>query len=411
MALFGEGKVLRGFDCKREEWGALHTKDKKNVVFLSLVFFMGLVFLRGPEFLLQPRIWAEGGTIYLISAIENGWKSIFIPHLGYYSLFNNASSLLAVKFFPVELYAHVLTYSSLLAQMATLLLILYSDSIVIDNIKDRFLAAIGLVFFGTAEVWLNIINMQFWFAAGTIFLLTSRSLSTSHLAYLLVSFMTGVSSLFLAPFFLITYLMEKRKGFLNAFIIGIFGFFVQACSVIDYVSKGSGNRFSLDDFSNIYIAVESFAIPFFHFDYLSLSYWVALFLSISFVVASVFFLVKNGGVNYYVLVGGVVVYSALSIFASLGMRGGGRYALPVYFLIFVFIIIMSKHYLKRSGWFFVPLIIILIQYPEFVSTSRVYDESWPNWKEQVEDLEENEEKRIEIFPQWPNAKWGMVIEK
>ena len=49
-----------------------------------------LIIIREPAYLTDPRIWAEEGSIYIQSYLDNGAvESLLMPHLGYYSFFNN----------------------------------------------------------------------------------------------------------------------------------------------------------------------------------------------------------------------------------------------------------------------------------------------------------------------------------
>ncbi|MCG7964718.1 MAG: hypothetical protein N0E54_18590, partial [Candidatus Thiodiazotropha taylori] len=237
---------------------------KRSSLILLLSLAACLIFIREPLFLLEPRIWAEEGRIYLSRALaEEPVSALFSFNLGYYSLFNNFIAFAAVEFFPIKYAAYVTTYSSLLLQLATFLLIVLTPSKLLATFEERVLVGIALIILGTPEIWLTTINMQFWLATGTFFLLNGKSLRSSHLIYLALAFLTGIPSLLFAPFFLIRYLKERDRSYLIVFCMGTIAFFIHLLAFIDHLSSGDNNRLNLEHVTNIfYSLVESLTVTF-----------------------------------------------------------------------------------------------------------------------------------------------------
>jgi hypothetical protein len=132
-----------------------------------------LVYFRDSRYFTAPRLWAEEGTVYLQSALEMGsWRSLFVPHLGYYSLFNNLVAFVASRA-GLEHAAAITTYSSLIIFVATASLPFLLPSKYWDSTWKKVLLTIFLLVMPTGEIWLNTINCQFFFAYGTFLILNS----------------------------------------------------------------------------------------------------------------------------------------------------------------------------------------------------------------------------------------------
>lgn len=88
----------------------------------ALVVFCLLVFFRDPAFFINPRIWAEEGSIYIQSYLDSGpIISFFSPHLGYYSFFNNIAVGLSMSALGLEFVAAGTTTFSLVIMSLALL--------------------------------------------------------------------------------------------------------------------------------------------------------------------------------------------------------------------------------------------------------------------------------------------------
>lgn len=180
-----------------------------NVLLLIVLGF--LIFFREPGLFLDPRLWAEEGSLYFQYAYHHPWyESLFIPHLGYYSLFTNLASVIAAKLINLEWVAYFLMLASLFVQLIPFGIIWWSKSSVWDKSWKKGIGmAIVLLTLLSGEVWLNTINSQFYLSLVTfLILLEDFPLSTlkkwTYRALLLVSGLTGMLSVFLLPVFLLS---------------------------------------------------------------------------------------------------------------------------------------------------------------------------------------------------------------
>ena len=91
-----------------------------NLLCISLAFF--LILSRDIRFLTAPRIWAEEGTVYIQSFLKLPfYESLFSPHLGYYSFFNNYTAGISSALLPLNLVPWGTTLWSLLNALLCIL--------------------------------------------------------------------------------------------------------------------------------------------------------------------------------------------------------------------------------------------------------------------------------------------------
>ena len=138
-----------------------------------------LCYLRAPDLFYDPRIWAEGGSVYLPQALEEGFlRNLFSTKLGYYSLFNNVSYSV-ITLFDLKYAAFLSVVFSFLGIMATVSLALWLPMRGIETTQQKMLLAISIVIFSNAEIWLNVINVQFYLVLCTFFVLMNNSTKSS----------------------------------------------------------------------------------------------------------------------------------------------------------------------------------------------------------------------------------------
>lgn len=154
---------------------------KNNNVYLWLTFFASacLCYLRAPDLFYAPRIWAEGGSIYLPQALEEGFlRNLFSTKQGYYSLFNNLSYS-TITLFDLKYAAFLSVAFSFFAILTTVSLALWLPMRGIETTKQKTLLAISIVIFSNAEIWLNVINVQFYLALCAFFVLMNEPIKTN----------------------------------------------------------------------------------------------------------------------------------------------------------------------------------------------------------------------------------------
>lgn len=103
-----------------------------------------LALLREPLFFLEPRIWAEEGTVHITSIFSSGiWTSLITPHLGYYSLFNNYVTAIGLGLFGLSGVAYVTTLFSL----AIILMTVFAPMVLESKYWDTSAQKGVLIFF------------------------------------------------------------------------------------------------------------------------------------------------------------------------------------------------------------------------------------------------------------------------
>lgn len=130
---------------------------------LNLLFILPLFFIKSAKFLFEPRLWAEEGTVYLQTSLQDGFLSLFKLHQGYYSIIPNFTlyfaSLGDYQYFPF--------YTAMVSFFFWCLLFFLINNINSKEFKENysFKFFLGLsVFFILnffQEIFLNTINLQF----------------------------------------------------------------------------------------------------------------------------------------------------------------------------------------------------------------------------------------------------------
>ena len=128
------------------------------------VFFLIPLFLRKSfYFFTYPRIWAEEGTVYFTSAVENGFKSIFLYQQGYYSIIPNVTLYVASLFN----YSYIPYFTISISFIFWMIMFIIINNINHESIKNNLILknSIFIVVFFIInyyqEIFLNTINLQF----------------------------------------------------------------------------------------------------------------------------------------------------------------------------------------------------------------------------------------------------------
>jgi hypothetical protein len=393
---------MRDIGSKANKWMAL-----------LVVIILALTYARQPLFFLSPRIWGEEGSVYLQEALEGSFlETFFQQHFGYYSLANNLTAEIVARSIPLEYAAHFTTLTSALIQIVTSLVIYTTCGSFVNGRLNRYLLSISPFLFSTPEVWLNSINLQFWLATGTFFILNSCKVNILHIGYLFASFMTGVSSLFFYPFFLIRAIFSKTKSNILIVTGGLICALLQVLAFRDYLLFSEPvSRFRPEYLNNIVRGIISTTIPFDKRAFVMAILFVALL-----IVTFTNYIRKHIENQHYYEIAlsilSLIFYTLLTIFASLEMGGGGRYGLPVYCGLFAIMLsgnasITDKKYRR----FCTGAIAILLSFKAvtFFQTEDFYSTEWPSWQSQVRGRTCLRDKDILLFPRWQGTDWRMTI--
>ncbi len=137
-----------------------------------LALACALMAWRAPLLLRQPRIWAEEGQVYLAYAYAApAWKALIAPHQGYYHLYANLATLVALLA-PMRQAALVTTLFAFAAQALPLAVVLWGRSRLWPSLPLKLLAVVVILLTpSSGECWLNTINSQFYLALTAALLL------------------------------------------------------------------------------------------------------------------------------------------------------------------------------------------------------------------------------------------------
>jgi|GEM_PF-3870042 hypothetical protein len=164
------------------------------------------LFFRSPVLFINPRFWAEEGTLYTATAWESGSDVLFTVFKGNYQLLTNISAFLA-SLVPYSFSPFVTTYISLLILLLTLTV--FSTALSGRNVARWKIMVFVLIISllpGGYEIYLNATNIQWVVALSFLAILAIKEEQLNpKLAYpwALICGLTGVPTCILCPVFLV----------------------------------------------------------------------------------------------------------------------------------------------------------------------------------------------------------------
>ena len=202
------------------------------------------ILLKAPTLFLQPRLWAEEASLYLVYARDHGLLEglFFIPtttgSAGYLLLAANLPAVIAGRLLPLEWAPWVTTSMALAVHGSALAVVLFGTSHYWRTPVQRLLAC-ALIIAGPpifGEVWLNTINAQIFCGLSAVLLLgedfSGASLRRRRFfrAVLIFCALSGPYTAFLAPLFLLRWYFDRHpEAGLRAAIVGGAAAFQAAC--------------------------------------------------------------------------------------------------------------------------------------------------------------------------------------
>lgn len=378
-----------------------------------------LALLREPLFFLEPRIWAEEGTVHITSIFSSGiWTSLITPHLGYYSLFNNYVTAIGLGLFGLSGVAYVTTLFSLAIILMTVFAPMVLESKYWDTSAQKGVLIFFILLIGSSEIWLNTVNSQFYFCAFNSLLILSN---TNHLrswkmyCALFMFFngaLTGITTIALAPFFIFKYLKLKNRSWLEHVLLAILilGIAVQFTAFFYLKMSHELSRLDIANLVNLpagFFANITSVLPF-----------PGRVIKIVFLVLLGYLLLainKNSRDRLSPLI--IATYLAL-LFAllSLKMLGGDRYGFAPAVLIFVFLVNASfsdnlyKKYIKILIVAFLTIMIYGATI-SFFDTKIAYDPGWEKFSTKNIKKISDDSYSLKIFPQHWDSIWEINLSK
>lgn len=397
-----------------------------NHLFLGSIFVALVILLvsRNLLFFTQPRIWAEEGSVHIQSFLDNGWlASLFLPHLGYYSFFNNYVIDIVMLTLGIKLAPYGTTVFCMLYMTSILLFPLLIESDYWNTPIKKLLVLLSSVLISSGELWLNTVHMQFYFCMFSCYLLIadySRIKGWRRwycLFFLFNSALTGVTSVVLLPFYGIKYIafrtgpdVNKTANALIFLIILGFGLLIQLYSLYYlHVSAHEGGRFNLGYYPNLLSGLRATAVCAIPTVGLDRFPWLGdlYALAKAAFLATIFAILYSRDKERKPIMISLYLVSVF-VFLSNEMRGGMRYgyAPAELFVIAIINTIYAPKYKVAVASAVMLFLILSINAISYFNTKSVYDNTWLSYPEALQESERNG-GIIHLFPQW--VGWNYVI--
>ncbi|MBL4900947.1 MAG: hypothetical protein JKX76_15165 [Colwellia sp.] len=389
------------------------TKNDNIYLWLAFLASACLCYLRAPDLFYDPRIWAEGGSVYLPQALEEGFlRNLFSTKLGYYSLLNNMSYSV-ITLFDLKYAAFLSVAFSFLAIMTTVSLALWLPMREIETTQQKMLLAISIVIFSNAEIWLNVINVQFYLALCAFFVLmnnptkTNTQLKWASRLILVLALLTGPVSCFLCPIFVYRAYIERDKESYLLCAITITLTLCQALIIVGQLNESIGSRDVVfrGDFLSRWLKY-NVLVPFTgdlkhsaKLLYNILGYGTFLYLAYAFIKSR-----KNSGT--LIILGSFLFLSILSHLFSLKMQGAQRYGYaPSLILIFFLLRQLPESRKWPQLILTASLITNTLYFPMYMHES-IYSTHWVKWDSALQAFRNNETNNITLWPK----EWAVPTE-
>ena len=406
---------------------------EKQLTIISCILILLIVIFRAPNILLEPRFWAEEGTLYYAHATLSGiLEGIFFSPKGTAGYFNLAASFpatIAAHFSSVELAPFVTTYFSLFIYLMIFSLVLWGKSYFWNTLILKVSTCFIILFFpssnASGETWLNTINLQVYcgLIAFIIVLENTTVIARTKKWFLrlviLFCVLSGAYTIFLAPLYFVKCFYERsRETFIHLFII-IFGSLIQisAFAYIKYNGLLSAKKLVAFSWEKALISVleHQIALPFLGYTGKQFLNNITLFLAdyVSLAIISmsmILVLVKcRSYINLQLVLGFFLLALLTSVF-SMGGVAGGRYAvLPSIVFGLLLLSVVSSDILpisvKYIARFVLACSILSGAYDYQFNTKPVITGSElprPDWTSQINNWRKDTSL---VLNMWPYYRW------
>jgi len=189
---------------------------------LLFVMALALVVLRAPQLLIEPRFWAEEGSVYFAVAQRAPLlDSLFHLHkAGYLLLSTSLPATFAARLLPIEWAPAVTTWAAFGVLAAALAIVAFGRSYLWDSPLRRAVACAILLLAPSnlGEVWLNSTNSQVYCGVVSLLILcedlrgASRRRIAAYALLLLGCGLSGPYTSFLFPAFGAKLWLERSRG-------------------------------------------------------------------------------------------------------------------------------------------------------------------------------------------------------
>lgn len=218
------------------KWNNFEEKLENNYKLALFLLFVGLIFFRAPILLLEPRLWAEEASLYMVHSMHSDWIDgiFFSPKYtaGYFALSCSLPATIAAHS-PLRLAPFITTYFSLLVFLLLIVKVIWNDSDLFKPNINKLVICCIILFFppGSAgEVWLNATNLQVYCACISLIILLSESENKTRIrlpinvGLLIFCGLSGPYSIFLGPAFFYRLLKKRNlEALIYSLAIGLTG--------------------------------------------------------------------------------------------------------------------------------------------------------------------------------------------
>ena len=230
-----------------------------------LVFFgvVALVIARAPMLLLEPRFWAEEGSLhYAYARAHDAFQTLlFVPlsgaPAGYFNLVPNLAAWISSRCVEVESAPLISTLVALAVQLVPLALVIWGRSLLWSTLPQRSVACLLLVMAPCVigGVWMNTVNSQVFLGLTALLILCERLKGANRrrrFAYrglLALGGLTGVYTVALAPAAVLrAYWARGREARIHAVLIAGSAAFQAAIYLLTETASGiERRRFDIAD--------------------------------------------------------------------------------------------------------------------------------------------------------------------
>lgn len=394
--------------------------------------------MRFPHIVLNGgRLWAEEGVVYFQNALKNPWyQDWFATNTIQYIHFS------AGFFSWVSLLVGGVQYAPLLTVFFSLLLQLITPIILVTHRfpwQNKTIPSFIVILLCampplTGEVWLNTLQSQMHLAVAASLILSADAakgfLSVFDLCVLILAGLSGPSTIFLLPLFLIrTYFDRSIVRKLQTSIVFLC-FSVQLLTYLTHHS--SGRHFSLTPFKiTLIMALHTIILPIGgvnladhlgrlianpNNEHILVAIFVFFLLAVfySFIIG-ISFKWKDSTLRYMALSSLLIGFASFfgawkSSYLDLLSSGfSTRYAFTselLNTLILFYIIVVYYNMKKKKVILSVMILIIMVDFSNFRADSNMFD-SGPKWKQEISIWSKNPNYSVKI---WPKG-WAIKIPK
>lgn len=401
----------------------LHKYEPNNISrskWFFIIWCIIMIIFREPNLIIQPRIWAEEGSIFYSWATNHSFIENFSSALvGYYTGFNFFVAFLQ-SLFPIDYIASISTWVGFLIQLIPIYIILNTDHPIWNRYYKKVILVIFYLLITPPELMLNTTNSHFIFGliSFQILVIPTENLTNYQKWFfrvlLLIGCLSGPSSCFFAPLFLVkAYQNNSKENKIQASIV-LASTMIQFYFILKTILyENQYGRLQVFNFSYTFDAFirDNFGCG---FDLMGLNDKKNFGLFI--LCLSIIIFYKNRkNIVYQYFIYGFVITSILSTLGSLNMAGSLRYSfIPTFMLICIFLNELYNSN-ENNNWIFkITYLILIVTLTSNILTYRtsmnsVYKDDYPIFSNEIEKWKLDRNYNIKIHPLTDDFVWEIDL--